>query len=373
MITVREIFTRKELKEFVKFPFQIFKNNPYWIPPIISEELDTFDQEKNPAFEQAEARFFMAYKNEQPAGRIAAIINHTEINKQQLKKMRFGWFDVIDDIQVTQALLDKVHEIGKKNLLEFVEGPVGFSNLDKVGVMTDGFDQLGTSLTWYSQPYYKDHLSQLGYLPEKKFIESYFYFGDVDNKNFDRFAKIIETKYHFKALNFSTTKEIYPYVDEMFALFNETYSKLASFVPISGKQINYFKEKYLRFIHPEFVKFVSDENNKLIAFAITMPSYSRAMQKAGGHLFPFGFLHLLKAKRKNDTVDFYLIGVLPEYQKKGVTSIIFSEYFKTYKKHHIKIARRTPELEDNQDIQLIWKNFNPKIYIRRATFLKKIH
>jgi len=373
MITVREIFTRKDLREFVKFPFQIFRNNPYWIPPIISEELATFELEKNPVFEHAEARFFLAYKNEQLAGRIAAIINHKEINDQQLKKMRFGWFDVIDDISVTKALLEKVHDIGKKNLLEFVEGPVGFSNLDKVGVMTEGFDQLGTSLTWYSQPYYKDHLEQLGYHPEKKFIESYFYIKDIDNTNFDRFAKIIETKYHFKALNFNSTKDIYPYVNEMFGVFNETYAKLASFVPISVKQINYFKEKYLPFINPEFVKFVADEHGSLIAIAITMPSYAKAMQKAKGHLFPFGFFHLLKAKRKNDAVDFYLIGVLPEYQKKGVTAIIFSEFFKTYKKYNIKIARRTPELEDNYDIQLIWKNFNPKVYIRRATYLKKIH
>ena len=167
MISIKEASTKKELKQFVKFPFGIYKNSPYWVPPIINDELAVFDKTKNPAFETADARFFLAYKNNTIVGRVAAIINHLEINEQHIKKMRFGWFDVVDDIAVTEALLKKVEEIGIQHNLEYMEGPVGFSNLDKVGVLIEGFDHLGTMITWYNHPYYKDHLEKLGFVKKK--------------------------------------------------------------------------------------------------------------------------------------------------------------------------------------------------------------
>lgn len=372
MITIREISTKKELKEFVKFPFRLFKDNPYWVPPVISEELNAFDPNINPVFEHASARYFLAYKNNEIVGRIAAIINQLEIKEQNIKKMRFGWYDVVDDNAVSEKLIEKIREIGLEHQLEFMEGPVGFSNLDKVGVVIEGFDQLGTSLTWYSQPYYKEHLEALGFKKEKVFIESYFYLKDVEISNYERFSNLIQKKYRLRPLNFKSTQEIFPFIDEMFGLFNKSYAKLSSFVPVTKKQIDFFKKKYLSFVKPEFIKFVLDENDKMVAFAITMPSYAKAMQKAKGKLFPFGFLHLLKARKNPTEVDFYLIGVLPEYQKKGVTSIIMSEYYKTYMEHGIVLARRTPELEDNHSIHLLWKNFNPIVHKKRATYVKRL-
>lgn len=360
--------TRKEMKQFVTFPFSLYKGNKYWVPPIIKDELETLDKEKNPAFENAEARFFIALKDNKIVGRVAAIINRYEVNQQQIKKMRFGWFDVIDDINVTKVLLEKVQEIGRENKLEYVEGPVGFSNLDKVGVLIEGFDHIGTMITWYSLPYYKDHLEQLGFVKEKEYLENKFQLSNVDRVYYDKIARIIKHRYKLTSLDFTKTKEIMPFVDEMFDLFSKTYSKLSSYVPISDTQIAYFKNKYIGFINPEFIKFVVDENHKLVAFAIIMPSFSEALQKANGKLFPFGIFHLLKARKKPTVVTSYLIGVSEEYQNKGVTGIIFDQYLKVFDKNKVKTMVRTPELEENTAIHQIWRNFSPVTHKRRRTY-----
>lgn len=368
MITIQEVTTKKGMKRFVKFPFEIYKGNPYWVPPIIKGELESLNKDKNPAFEHANARFFIALKNEKIVGRIAAIINHYEVEKQSIKKMRFGWYDVIDDIKVSKALLDKVQEIGRQNQLEYVEGPVGFSNLDKVGVLTEGFDHIGTMITWYSQPYYKDHLEQLGFVKEKEYLENKFHIKNVDRAYYAKISRIIKHRFKLKSVNYTKTDEIMPHVDEMFALFSKTYSKLASFVPISDNQIKYFKEKYISFVNPEFIKFVFDENDKMIAFAIIMPSFAKALQKTKGKLFPFGIFHLLKARKNPKVVTSYLIGVAEEYQNKGVTGIIFDAYLTSFAEFGVETMMRTPELEENTAIHQIWKNFKQVTHKRRRTY-----
>ncbi|MCG1035578.1 GTP cyclohydrolase [Polaribacter sargassicola] len=368
MITIKKISTKKEMKQFVTFPFSLYKNNKYWVPPIIKDEIDNFDPTKNPVFENADAHFFVAIKNNKIVGRVIAIINWFEVEKQQIKKMRFGWFDVIDDIEVSKALLNKVKEIGLKNNLEYIEGPIGFNNLDKTGVLVEGFDHIGTMITWYNHPYYKEHLEQIGFVKEKEYLENKFKFKNVDIPYFDRISKILKRRFKLKALDFTQTKDIMPYVDEMFEVFSASYSKLSSFVPISDAQIAFFKKKYIGFINPEYIKFVVDENNKLIAFAIVMPSFSEALQKAKGKLFPFGLFHLLKARKHSKDVTFYLIGVRPDYQNKGVHAIIFDQYAKTFAPLGIENCIRTPELEDNKAIQKLWENFNPTTHKRRRTY-----
>lgn len=373
MITLIEALSKKEMRDFVKFPFSLYKNNNYWVPPLINDELSGFDKNINPVFKNAEARFFLAYQNNKIVGRVAAIINWTEINDQKIKKMRFGWFDMIDDINVTKALIDKVNEIGKANNLEFLEGPVGFSNLDKVGVLIEGFDHIGTMITWYNHPYYKTHLERLGFAKAKEWQENIISYSNINPKDFKRVAKIVAQRFKLKPLNFTTTKQVLPYVDKMFDLFNESYSKLASFVPISDEQKEFFKNKNIKLIDPEFIKFVVDENDQLAAFAVTMPSFSKALQKANGKLFPFGIFHLLKAKKKNDEVILYLIGVHPYYQKKGVAAIIMDEYYKTYGKKGVKTLVRTPELEENISARMLWKNFKPKTHKKRRTYRLEIY
>ncbi|MBU2940171.1 GTP cyclohydrolase [Lacinutrix sp. C3R15] len=372
MITIKQVHTKKEFKAFVKFPFTLYKDSKYWVPPIISQELKTFDKNENPVFNDADASFFLAYKDNKIVGRVAAIINWLEVNNQNIKKMRFGWFDFIDDLEVSKALLDKVTEIGKQNNLEYTEGPVGFSNLDKVGVLTEGFDVIGTMITWYNHPYYAKHLEKLNYKPEKEWIESHFPFGNINPESFSKANALIQKRYQVKAKKFTKTAEVMPYADEMFDLFNNAYASLSSFVEITDIQKAYFKKKFISFINPEYIKFVFDKNDKMIAFAIVMPSFSKALQEINGKLFPFGFLKLLKAKKESKDVIFYLIGIDPEYQNKGITAIIFNEYYNTFKEKGIQNCIRTPELADNTAIQQIWKHFNPKIIKRRKTFRKEI-
>ena len=372
MIQLKELTTQKELKQFVKFPFKLYKKNKFWVPPIISDELASFDKTKNPVFKHADARFFIAIKEGEIVGRVAAIINHTEVNEQGIKKMRFGWFDFIDNPEVSKMLIKKVEEIGIQNGLEFMEGPVGFSNMDKVGVLTEGFNHIGTMITWYNHAYYKTHYNNLGFTPEKEYLENKFPFENVKPIYFEKISTLVKKRYNLTPINFTKSKDIFPYVDEMFDLFNSSYAKLESFVPISEEQKQHFKEKYINFINPELIKFVVDKDHKIVAFAITMPSFSEALQKAKGKLFPFGFIHLLRAKKKAKEIIFYLIGIHPDYQSKGVTAVVFEEYYKSFKEMGVENCIRTPELASNKAIAAIWKNFDSKTFKKRSTFKKDI-
>jgi len=374
MIEIKEMKTPSELKAFVKFPFLLYKNEPHWVPPIINDELESMDSKKNPVFNNAKAQFFLAYKNSKPVGRIAAIINHVEIKEQGRLKMRFGWFDVIDDITVTEALLDKVLEIGKAHQLAFIEGPVGFSNMEKAGLLIEGFQYLNTMITWYNFPYYKEHFEQLGFEKAAEWVEFKIKIDPPEKQNpkVKKFADIIAKRYDLTPLEFKSSQEITPYVDEMFGLLNKTYDKLSTFVPIQQYQIDYYKEKYIKYIHPDFIKCIKDKEGKLVAFAITMPSFSKALKKANGKLFPIGFYHLLKAKKKNSTAAFYLIGIDPEYQNKGVTAVIFQLMQDLFNTKGITDVETNPELEDNKAIQQLWKNYEHELHKRRRTYRKNI-
>ncbi|WP_147676245.1 GNAT family N-acetyltransferase [Algibacter pacificus] len=372
MITLKEVKNKKDLKTFVKFPFTLYKDCKYWTPPIISQEMKTFDTNENPVFQDAEAQLFLAYKNNTIVGRIAAITNNLEIKGQNIKKMRFGWFDFIDDLEVSKRLLDKVVEIGKSKNLEYTEGPVGFSNLDKVGVVTEGFDSVTPMVTWYNHPYYVKHYEAAGYEIEKSYIESRFPFANVKPEFFKKAQELIKKRYQLKALKFTKTSEVMPYVDSMFDLFNESYASLSSFVAINDIQKAYFKKKFISFINPEYIKFVVDKDEKLIGFAIVMPVFAPALKKMNGKLFPFGFRHILNAKKNSKDVSFYLIGIHPDYQNKGVHAVIFNEYYETFKEKGIQTCYRTPELEDNYAIQQIWKHFAPEVFRRRKTYKKPL-
>ncbi|MDT0607398.1 GTP cyclohydrolase [Croceitalea rosinachiae] len=372
MVTIKEVTSKSDFKAFVKFPFSLYKDNQYWVPPIIKDELETFDKSKNPAFQNAEASFFLAYSDGKIVGRVAAITNWIEVNEQQLKKMRFGWFDFIDDFEVSKALLEKVSEIGQQHRLKYMEGPVGFSNLDKVGVLIEGFEHIGTMITWYNHPYYQSHFEHHGFVKEKEYLENKFLFANADPKVFTKANMLIKKRYGLKEMNFSKSEAIMPWVDKMFDLFNESYSSLASFVKITDVQKEYFKKKYISFINPEYIKFVVDKEDKLVAFAIVMPSFSEALQKAKGKLFPFGIFHLLRARKHSKNVTFYLIGVHPDYQNKGVTAIIFNEFYKTFNEKGIVNCIRTPELEENTAIAQIWKHFDPRTHKRRRTYRRAL-
>jgi len=373
-IKVVEIHCRKDLKRFVAFPYTLYSKNPYWTPPIIKEEIDTLDQSKNPVFKNAKAHYFLALKGEKIVGRVAVMINWIEIEQLKKKKVRFGWFDVIDDINVTAALMEKVHAIGIENGMEFIEGPVGFSNMDKAGMLVEGFEESNTMITWYNAPYYYQHFKQLGYQDLAVWVEYEIQLSSFDQspEKIRRFSDMMVERYQLKILDFKSKNQIVPYVEKMFVLLEETYGKLQTFVPIQKHQIQLYKKKYFRYIHPKFIKCIADQNNELIAFCITMPSFTKALKKANGKLFPFGFLYFLKALYFNSRASFYLIGVHPKYQNKGVTAVIFNEMQKTFNQQGYTIVETNPELEENSSIQNLWKNYNHRLHKKRLTVTQKL-
>lgn len=373
MIQIREMTSDRELEEFVRFPFALYGESPYWAPPIISEELVTFDRQQNPVFDHADARFFLALKEGKPVGRVAAIINWLEVNDQQKPKMRFGWFDAVDDIAVTEALMEKVADIGRENDLEFIEGPVGFSNMDKAGMLVEGFQEPNTMITWYGLPHYPEHMEQLGYKKEKEWVEYRITIPrEGPSEKVKRFSDLIMQKYDLQLMEFSRKSEILGHVDKIFDLINKTYSNLSTFVPIGKEQVEYYKDRYFRYLHPDFINCIADKDGELVAFAITMPSFTKALQRANGKLWPFGWLHLLKARYFNNKAAFYLIGVKPELQNKGVTSIIFKEMNEMFNRRGITEVETNPELEDNKAIQALWNSYENELHKRRRTYRKDI-
>lgn len=374
MVTVKEVVSKSELREFVKFPFKLYKGSQNWVPPIIVDEMASFDKENNPAFKTARAWIFLAYKEDTIVGRVVAIINTLEVEQQQIRKMRFGWCDFIDDGEVSKALINKIIELARIHKMDHIEGPMGFSNLDKVGVLTSGFDSLGTMVTWYNHPYYQAHFEALGLKKEKEYFENTMPTSDADPSFFLRINKLVKKRFSLKEVNVTSKAELLEYVDPMFDLLDLTYAKLASYAPISQEQREYIKKRFISFVDPEFIKFVVDAEGKLIAFAVVLPSFARALQKAKGKLFPFGWYHLWRAKNKKNVerAIFYLIGVHPEYQNKGVTAIIFNQYYETFKKRGVKTGIRTPELSDNLAARQIWKHVQPTVHKKRCTFRKNL-
>ena len=373
-IVIKEAKTKAEYLAFVKFPYSLYKENPNWVPPLINDEIETIDPDLNPVYQNANASFFLAYQGEKIVGRIAAIVNWIEIKEIKKSKVRFGWFDVIDNINVTKSLIDCVIKFGKDHNLESVEGPLGFSNLDKAGLLIKGYEEQNTMITLYNHPYYSEHLEKLGFNEAAKWVEYEIKIDDFESspEKVKRFSKLIMERYNLTLLNFKNRKAIIPYVDQMFELLDKTYNKLQSYVPIQDYQIENYKKRFLKFINPDFIKCIIDQQGKLICFSITMPSFTEALKKVNGKLTLFNSIHILKAMYFNKRASFYLIGVRPDYQNKGITAIIFNEMQKLFNKQNINIVETNPELEENTAIQKLWKNYEHRLHKRRATFSKKI-
>ena len=373
-ITIKEVINSDELKKFVMFPHTLYKDSKYWVAPIIKEELEVLNKETNPVFNNAIAHYFLAYIDGEIVGRIAALINWIEVKDLKKKKVRFGWFDFIDDKNVSKALLEKVIGVGKKNNLEFIEGPVGFSNMDKAGMLIKGFEKKNTMITMYNYSYYQNHMKAHGYSKLAEWVEYELKIANYDDspEKVKKFSDLILKRYNLKKLNFTSTEQIVPYVDQMFYLLGKTYDKLQTFVPIQEYQIDYYKNRFLKYINPGFIKCVADENDELVAFAITMPSFSNALKKINGKVDLIGKLRLLYAKNFNIKGSLYLIGVRPDFQNKGVIAILFNELQKFYNKFGITEVETNPELIENTAIQQLWKNYENNQHKNRATFTKQI-
>lgn len=371
-IKVKQVLNSSDLELFIKFPMELYKGNPYYVPPLINEEKSIWMKEENPALQYSEAAQFLAYKGENIVGRIAVMINHKEEKELGIRKVRFGWLDFIDDIEVSKSLINTAIEYAKSKGISKIEGPMGFTNLDKAGMLTKGFDKLATMIGIYNFDYYPKHMEQLGLVIEKEWVEFEINFPDTLPDKVEKFSRLIAEKYELELVKFKAKKDILPLVDSMFKLLDDTYKNLSTYTPITEEQIKHYKEKYFKFIDKDYIVCIKDKSGSLISFAITMPSYSKALQKAKGKLFPFGWWHLLNAGKKNDRANFYLIGIHPQYQKRGVTAIIFKEIYETFKKKGVKFLETNPELEENASIQALWQDYNPINHKRRRTYSLEI-
>lgn len=371
-VSVIEVKNQNELKQFVRFPMDLYKNNPYYVPSFIKDEYKIWNSKENPALNYSESKQYLALKNNKVVGRIAVIINHKEENELGIKKVRFGWIDFIDDKEVSAALIQKAIDYAKEHNVNKIEGPMGFTNLDKAGMLTMGFEKLATMIGIYNYEYYPKHIEDLGLVKEKEWVEFEMNFPKILPEKVEKFSGLIAQKYKLKVLHFNSKEEILPFVEPMFKLLDETYKHLSTYTPISEEQIKTYKEKYFPFIDKNYVICVVDENSELVSFAITMPSYSKALQKSKGKLFPFGWWHFLQASKKNDRANFYLIGIHPEYQRRGVTAIIFKEIFVRFTSMGIDFAETNPELEENKSVQVLWQDYNPVNHKRRRTYSLEI-
>ena len=374
MIVVKEVKTKKDLKAFVDYPNQLYKENPYFIPSTYADDLNDWNPKKNPAFDYCEAKCFLAYKDEQVVGRIGAILSHKSNRIWNTNRMRFSQVDFINDDEVVDALFTAVESFAKEKGCDEVHGPLGFSDLDREGMLIDGFDQVSLFFTYYNHPYYQSQLERKGYVKDVDWIE-YRLFATYDQKEVDMIYQIshrLQKMYNLHEANVKTHIGVYPYIKKVFELINVAYAPLYSVVDLNDKQIKHYVNKFLPMINMDYVSFVMDENNDMIGFGICAPSMNEAFKQTNGRLLPFGFLKVLKAMKVNDTLNMFLIAVHPDYQGKGINAIIIEKILKNAIKNNIQYAETGPMLETNEKIQSQCKRFDKVQHKRRRCFIKKI-
>ncbi len=369
-VQIKEATTLKEIKSFIHFPFELYQGNPNWVPTLMFDEFNTLRRDKNPAFEYCEAKYWLAYRDGGIVGRVAAILNRRHVEKWGQRYLRFGWIDFIDDPNVSAALMRAVESWAKETGMTAVHGPLGFTDLDREGMLVDGFDELATLATIYNHPYYPKHMEKLGYVKDTDWMEYEFSVPPEPNETIARIADISLRRNKLKILELRNKKELLPYARELFQLLDDEYKHLYGTVSLTEKQIEAYIKQYFGFVTPNFVPMVMDQNNHMVAFGIVMPSLSLALQKSKGQLFPFGFIYLLRALKKNDRADLYLVAVRSEYQGKGVNAILMNKMHGVFNRLGITKVESNPELETNQNVQGQWKHYERRQHKRRRVFIK---
>ena len=374
-IEIRPIAPTKEhLSEFVNFGIRHYDGNDAYVPPLVSDDINTLRPDKNPAFDYCEAQSFMAYRRGVPVGRITAIINNKANEKFNEKVMRWGFIEFIDDDKVVDALFKAAESWGRKRGMTDMIGPMGFTDLDHEGMLIEGFEYLSTMATIYNYSYYPEQMERLGMKKEVDWIEYRVEVPDNIPEKMQRIADIVKKKYNLRTIRYTSRKKLkQDYGHELFNLINEAYDGLYGYTQLTPKQIDYYIDEYLTMLRLDHVCIIVDECDHLVGVGISMPSLSRALQKSKGRLFPFGWYHLLQAiKGKTDRVDLLLVAVKPEYQSKGVNSLLFAELIPVYQKCGYKYAETNLELENNQSVQKQWEYFDRIQHRRRRVYRKPI-
>lgn len=374
-IEIKQVSNKKELRDFIRFNYKLYKGNAFSVPDLFDDMLNTFNKKKNAAFDFCEAEYFLAYKEGKLVGRIAAIINHKANDTWDKKDVRFGWIDFIDDIEVSKALLGAVEKYGKEKGMEHIIGPLGFTDFDAEGMLVEGYDQLSTMATIYNFPYYPKHMEKLGYGKDADWVEYKIYIPEHIPEKHQRISDLIQKKYNLRVIKYSSGKKLAKdYGQAIFELMNEAYSPLYGYSALSQRQIEQYVKMYLPIVDLKMVPLIIDKDNKLVGVGISMPSLSTALQKSNGRLLPFGWFHLLKALfiAKRKVIDLLLVAIKPEYQNKGVNALLFSDLIPVYQKEGCIFAESNPELEMNGKVQAQWEYFETVQHKRRRAFVKKI-
>jgi len=372
-VTIKEVKTQRDLRDFVHFPNALYKDNPYYVPQIESMDRDTLTPSKNQAFEVCEGKYWLALdEQKRVVGRVAGIINHRYNEKVGEKICRFGWIDFIDNRNVSEALMNAVEDFAKEKGMDILSGPTGFLEFDAAGVLVDGFDQLPTAYGKYNDPYYEDHLLALGYQKEVDFVEYRILVPEVIPDRYARMAKLVSEKYSLRQATLLKHSDINSYIDGIFQCMNAAYSNLHGFSELTPGQCEDLKKQFLSNVNVDYLSIILDADDKVAGFGLAMPSLSKAMQKAKGSLFPFGFVHVLNALKHNDTIDLLLIAIDERYQNKGVNAMIFDKFAQGITKNGIKYIESTRELEDNTDVQNLWRLFEHSIHKRARVYRKNI-
>ncbi len=366
--------TRKELRKFTQFQIDMYKDNPCFVPPLISDDVDTLDPKSNPAFDFCDAQCFMAYRDGKPVGRIAGIINRQVNERSGNADARFGFIDFVDDPEVSGALLRAVEDWARSKGMTRVIGPLGFTDLDHEGMLVEGYDELSTMATIYNYPYYPAHMERHGYAKQADWVEFVMTVPDGIPDKYNRIAEIVKKKSGLRVLKYTSRKKIKEeYGRQLFHLINEAYDSLYEYSPLTDRQIDHYIDVYLNLLNLDLVSLVVDKDDKLVAVGISMPSMSRALQKSQGKMWPFGWWHLLRGlKGKNDRVDLLLVAVHPDYQNKGVNALLFQDLIPQYIKYGFRYAESNPELETNGKVQGQWEYFENRQHRRRRSYFKNL-
>lgn len=375
-IEIRRVSSKRDLKHFIRFNYELYRENPYSVPDLYEDMLSTFSPRKNPAFEFCEADYFLAYRDGKIVGRVAAIINHRANETWKKKAVRFGWIDFIDDEEVSRLLLETVSQWGRERGMDVIEGPLGFTDMDAEGMLIEGFDELSTMATTYNYPYYPQHMERLGFEKAADWVERKIYIPDAIPEKHLRIAEIVKKKYGLRIRKLHNKKDAFKdnTARRIFELINEAFAPLYGYSRMTDRQIDQYVNTFIPILDLRMVTIVEDGEGEIIAAGISMPSMSRALQKAKGKLFPFGWWHLLSALKwkRDEMLDLLLIAVRPDFQGKGANALLFTDLIPVYQKLGFKYAESNVELELNNKVQSQWQYFENHQHKRRRCFSKEL-
>lgn len=374
-VEIKKVVSRSDLRKFIRFNYHLYRDNNYFVPELYPDMVNTLSKTRNPAFEFCEADYFLAYKGGRLVGRVAAIINCRANDRWNVRAVRFGWIDFIDDTEVSEALISAVAKWGKERGMTQITGPLGFTDFDPEGTLVEGFDQLGTMSTTYNYPYYASHFERLGFVKDADWVEYKVYVPDAIPEKHLRISDVVKRKYGLQVRKYKSARRLVnDYGQKIFDLMNVAYKDLYGYSELTPKQISLYIKTYLPMLDLDMVTLITEADGTLVGVGITMPSLSRALQKAKGRLFPFGWWHLLRAlfMSKPQIIDFLLVAIRPDYQGKGANALLFSDLIPVYQRKGVKFAETNPELDMNHKVQSQWFYFDYVQHKRRRSYTKPI-